>query len=160
VCDKGIRDIYSDLWRVKNYLNPICKNKGGISMVKKCIGLVLLCSVLMMLGCVAVIGAGAGAGTVAYIRGELQTTYAASFNRTWDASLAALKDLGITVYNTKKDATEGDIEATKADGTKVKINLKPTEPDTTAVKIRVGIFGDEEVSRTIGNQISKRLGKT
>ena len=129
-------------------------------MVKKGIAMFLLCSVLILQGCVAVIGAGAGAGTVAYVRGELQTTYAASFNRTWEASLTALKDLGITVYNTDKDATEGNIEATKADGTKVKINLKPAGSDTTSVKIRVGIFGDEEVSRTISNQISKRLGKT
>jgi hypothetical protein len=129
-------------------------------MVTKGIALIFLCSVLMLQGCVAVIGAGAGAGTVAYVRGELQTSYAASFNRTWEASLAALKDLGITVYNTEKDATEGNIEATKADGTKVKINLKPAGSDITAVKIRVGIFGDEEVSRTISNQISKRLGKT
>lgn len=128
-------------------------------MVTKGISLFLLCTILMVQGCVAVIGAGAGAGTIAYIKGELQTTYAASFNRTWEASLSALKDLGITVYNTQKDATEGDIEATKADGTKVKINLKPTGSDTTSVKIRVGIFGDEEVSRTISNQISKRLGK-
>jgi hypothetical protein len=129
-------------------------------MVTKCIALGFLCSILMLQGCVAVIGAGAGAGTVAYVRGELQTSYAASFNRTWEASLVALKDLGITVYNTEKDATEGNIEATKADGTKVKINLKPAGTDITAVKIRVGIFGDEEVSRTISNQISKRLGKT
>lgn len=129
-------------------------------MVTKGILLFLLCAVIIMQGCVAVVGAGAGAGTVAYVRGELQTTYAASFNRTWEASLAALKDLGITVYNTQKDATEGDIEATKADGTKVKINLKPTGSDTTSVKIRVGIFGDEEVSKTISSQIFKRLGKT
>ncbi len=129
-------------------------------MIKKGIIYFLFCSLIMIQGCVAVIGAGAGAGTVAYVRGELQTTYAAPFNRTWDASIEALKDLGITIYNTKKDATEGDIEATKADGTKVKINLKPKGQDITVVKIRVGIFGDEEVSRTISNQISKRLGKT
>jgi hypothetical protein len=141
-------------------LNPIYYVKEVISMVTKGISLFLLCAVIIMQGCVAVVGAGAGAGTVAYVRGELQTTYAASFNRTWEASLASLKDLGITVYNTQKDATEGDIEATKADGTKVKINLKPTGSDTTSVKIRVGIFGDEEVSRTISNQISKRLVKT
>jgi len=129
-------------------------------MVKKGIILFLLFPMIMIQGCVAIIGAGAGAGTVAYVKGELQTTYAAPFNRTWDASIEALKDLGITIYNTKKDATEGDIEATKADGTKVKINLKPKGQDITVVKIRVGIFGDEEVSRTISNQISKRLGKT
>lgn len=129
-------------------------------MIKRNIIFLLLFSIIIMQGCVAIIGAGAGAGTVAYVRGELQTTYAASFNRTWDASVKALKDLGITIYNTKKDATEGDIEATKADGTKVKINLKPKGQDITEVRIRVGIFGDEEVSRTISNQVSRRLGKT
>ncbi|MGQ9570457.1 MAG: DUF3568 domain-containing protein [Thermodesulfovibrionales bacterium] len=129
-------------------------------MTKTGIMFILLCSLIMMQGCVAVIEAGAGAGTVAYVRGELQTSYAASLDRTWDASIGALKDIGITIYNTKKDATEGDIEATKADGTKVKINLKPKGQDITTVKIRVGIFGDEEVSRTISNQISKRLEKT
>lgn len=129
-------------------------------MVKSCIILTFLFSIIMMQGCVAIIGAGAGAGTVAYVRGELQTSYAAPLNKTWDASIEALKDLGITIYNTKKDNTEGDIEATKADGTKVKINLKPKGQDITEVKIRVGIFGDEEVSRTISNQIAKRLGKT
>ncbi len=129
-------------------------------MIKKNMMFLLLFSMLMMPGCVAIIGAGAGAGTVAYVRGELQTAYAASFNRTWDATIAALNDLGITIYNTKRDATEGDIEATKTDGTKVKINLKPKGQGVTSVRIRVGIFGDEEVSRTISDQISRRLGKT
>jgi len=129
-------------------------------MVTKGIALFLLSLVLMLPGCVAVIGAGAGAATVAYIEGELQTTYAAPFNRTWDATLSALNDLEIKVYNTQKDATGGVIEATKADGTKVKLNLKPTGTDTTSVKIRIGIFGNEEASRIISRQISVRLGKT
>jgi len=123
------------------------------------IALLLLFSTLILQGCVAVIGAGAGATTVAYLEGELQTNYAAPFNRTWEAALVALKDLEIKVYNTAKDATGGVIEATKADGTKIKLNLKPSGPDTTSVKIRVGIFGDEEASRTISRQISVRLGK-
>ncbi len=130
-------------------------------VVVKGIALLLLSLVLILQGCVAaVIGAGAGAGTIAYIKGELQTTYAASLNRTWEATLAALNDLEIKVHSTQKDATEGVIEASKADGTKVKLNLKPASPDTTIVKIRVGILGDEEVSRIISHQISKRLGKT
>ena len=77
----------------------------------------------------------------------------------WEASLAALKDLNIAIYNTEKDETGGTIEATKKDGTKVKINIKPTGSDTTLVKIRIGVFGDEDTSRLIGTQISKRLGK-
>jgi hypothetical protein len=123
--------------------------------------LVLISMGLMLQGCLLLAvgaGAGAGAATVAYVKGELKTTYAASLNRTWDATLSALKDLRINVYSSKKDVTEGDIEATKADGTKVKINLAPAGPDTTSVSIRVGIFGDEEVSRVINRQIASKLG--
>jgi hypothetical protein len=123
--------------------------------------LLLICMSLMLQGCLLLAvgaGAGAGAATVAYVKGELKTTYAASLNRTWDATLSALKDLRINVYSSKKDATGGDVEATKADGTKVKITLEPAGPDTTSVRIRVGIFGDEEVSRIINRQIASKLG--
>ena len=123
--------------------------------------LVLIYMGLMLQGCLLLAvgaGAGAGAATVAYVKGELKTTYAASLNRTWDATLSALKDLQINVRSSKKDATEGDIEATKADGTKVKIVLEPAGPDTTSVRIRVGTFGDEEVSRVINRQIASKLG--
>ena len=131
--------------------------------MKKMIGIVLVLfgMSLMLQGCLLLaVGAGAGAGvaTVSYVKGELRTTYAASLNRTWEATLSALKDLQLNVRSTKKDATEGNIEATKADGTSVKINLEPAGPDTTSVRIRVGLFGDEEVSRVINRQIASRLG--
>ena len=119
--------------------------------------LVLICMSLMLQGCL-LLAAGAGAGAVAYVKGELKTTYAASLNRTWEATLSALKDLRINVYSSKKDAFVGSIEATKADGTKVKIALEPAGPDTTSVRIRVGIFGDEETSRVINRQIASKLG--
>ena len=131
--------------------------------MKKMFGiiLVLFCMSFMLQGCLLLAvgaGAGAGAATVAYVKGELRTTYAASLNRTWEATLSALKDLQINVRSSKKDATQGDIEATKADGTKVKINLEPAGPDTTSVRIRVGMFGDEEASRVINRQIASKLG--
>ncbi len=131
--------------------------------MKKMIGIILLlfCISLMLQGCLLLAvgaGAGAGAATVAYVKGELRTTYAASLNRTWEATLSALKDLQINVRSTKKDATEGNIEATKADGTNVKINLEPAGPDTTSVRIRVGMFGDEEASKVINRQIASKLG--
>ncbi len=130
------------------------KKMIGIILLLFCISFMLQAFLLLAVGA----GAGAGAATVAYVKGELRTTYAASLNRTWEATLSALKDLPINVYSSKKDATEGDIEATKADGTKVKINLEPAGPDTTSVRIRVGMFGDEEASRVINRQIASKLG--
>jgi hypothetical protein len=123
--------------------------------------LVLIGMGLMLQGCLllaAGAGAGAGVATVAYVKGELKTTYAASLDRAWDATLSALKDLQINVRSSKKDATEGNIEASKADGTKVKIALEPAGPDTTSVRIRVGTFGDEEASKVINRKIASSLG--
>lgn len=125
----------------------------------KWICLLLLCVILLQ-GCVAaVVGAGAGAGAVAYIKGELQTTYAAPLSKTWDAAMSALKELEITVVTTQMDATRGTIEASRADGSRVKIDMKATGIDTTSVSIRVGILGDQAASRTINDKIAANLEK-
>ena len=132
-------------------------------MIKRLAGVMIVLFLVSasLQGCaVLVVGgaAGAGAATVAYVRGELQSTYPASMESTWDATLKALKELGIRVYSSKKDATTGFIEASKVDATKVKVNLEPAGPGTTTVKIRVGTFGDEEASLAIHREISKKLG--
>jgi len=123
--------------------------------------LALLGVSFMVQGCALLLvgaGAGAGVGTYAYVKGELQTTYGASVDRTWNATLSALRDLNIRVVSTRKDITEGDIEAAKADGTRVRIDLLKAGPDTTTVKIRVGTFGDEEFSKLIHRRIADILG--
>ncbi len=103
-------------------------------------------------------GAGAGAGTVAYVKGELRTTYASSLDRTWGATVSALRDLDIRVVSSHRDETKGEIEARQSDDTKVKIAMEPSGPNTTLVKIRVGMFGDNAVSRAINRKIASRLG--
>lgn len=124
--------------------------------------LLLVGAALMMQGCaVALIGAGAGAGagTYAYVRGEHQVTYPYSFNKTYSATLAALKDLQIPVVDAFKDLTDGTIMAKKGDGSDVKILLKTEGDKVTMVKVRVGIFGDEAASKRIVEKISTRLGE-
>jgi len=131
-----------------------------VNMMKAII-FVLLSVSLMLQGCMLLAlgaGAAAGAGTVAYVKGELQTTYAASLDRTWNATLETIKDLDFRIIATQKDETEGDIEAKKIGGDKVRIVLSIAGPGTTLVKIRVGIFGDEAASRAISNRIASRLG--
>ena len=114
---------------------------------------------LMLQGCVAaVVGAGAGAGTYAYVRGEYQATYPRSLVSTYTATVKALNDLDMPVLNSSKDLTDGVIESKKGDGSAVKIILKSAGNNITTVKIRVGIFGDEASSRLIEGKISARLG--
>ncbi|MEI9478170.1 MAG: DUF3568 family protein [Deltaproteobacteria bacterium] len=122
---------------------------------------VLLFLSFMLQGCVLLAvgaGAAAGAGTVAYLKGELQTTYAASLDRTWEAALGALKDLNYRIISSQKEGPEGEIEAKRVGEDTVKVILMISGPGTTLVKIRVGIFGDEAVSRAINSRIASGLG--
>jgi hypothetical protein len=115
----------------------------------------------MLQGCVLLAvgaGAAAGAGTVAYLKGELQTTYAASLDQTWEAAQGALKDLNYRIISRQKDDPEGEIEAKRIGEDTVKIHLMISGPGTTLVKIRVGMFGDEKESRAINSKIASRLG--
>ena len=126
----------------------------------KIIFCVLMSMSLLLQGCVLLAvgaGAAAGAGAVAYIQGELRTTYTTPLDRTWEATLGALKDLGYDVISREKTESGGEIEAKKVGEDKVKITLSISGPGTTLVSIRVGIFGNEAISRTIQGKITSKL---
>ena len=119
---------------------------------------VLMVSLLALTsGCVLVVGAAAGVAGYAWVDGEAKATEAASLNRTWDASLAAMKDLEFTVTEKSKDALAGNVTAQTADNKTVKIKLKYISNTSTEIRIRVGTFGDENLSRTILNKINGHL---
>ena len=113
---------------------------------------------LFLSGCAAVvIGGAAGVGTYAYIRGELKTAENATLDRAWSASQAAMEDLQFKITTRQKDAIEGLLIARTAADKKIEINLKKLSDSTTEIRIRVGTFGDEDLSRLIIQKIEKRL---
>ncbi len=127
----------------------------------------LLMTALMMTALLAltngcflfVVGAAAGAGAAGYawVDGEVKTTEAASMNQTWDATQAAMKDLQFPVTSQVKDALQGDVEARNASNTNISIKLKYTSNNSTEIRIRVGTFGDESLSRIILGKINSHL---
>lgn len=108
-------------------------------------------------GCLVVAAAGAGAGTYAYISGELSSVEEAKLDRTWSATQAAIKDLQFTVKEQSKDALQARLVATQADNTDVKVTLESQGEKLTKIKIRIGVFGDEAKSRLILDKIKKGL---
>jgi hypothetical protein len=122
---------------------------------------VLMASLLtLMSGCVLfVVGAAAGAGVAGYawVNGEIKTTESASLDRTWNATLAAMKDLEFPVTSQAKDALEADLTARNASNTSINIKLMKMDSASTEVHIRVGTFGDESMSHAILNKINSRL---
>ena len=130
-------------------------------MKVKLLILALMASLLaLMSGCVLfVAGAAAGAGVAGYawVNGEVKTTEAASLDRTWNATLAAMKDLEFPVTSQAKDALEADLMARNASNASINIKLRKLDKASTEIRIRVGTFGDESLSRTILNKINSRL---
>jgi hypothetical protein len=122
---------------------------------------VLMASLLALTsGCfLFVVGAAAGGGAAGYawVNGEVKTTEGSSLNQTWDASLAAMKDLEFTVTEKSKDALSGYVTAQTADNKTIKINLKYITNTSTEIRIRVGTFGDESLSRIILGKINNHL---
>lgn len=104
-------------------------------------------------GCVVVAAGAAGAGAVAYIRGELQATPAQTLETTERATNQALTQLELIKISEKKDAFVALFVARTADDKKVEIKLTKLSPDTTKVQIRVGLFGDEARSLAILEKI-------
>lgn len=120
--------------------------------------LTLLCLSMAVVaqGCVAV-AVGAGAGTVAYLKGDLEVIEAKDINAVHAATKKAVAQLELRVTEDTKDALAAEIVARDAQDKKITIRLKSTTANTTKISIRIGTFGSETKSRLIYDQIKKNL---
>jgi hypothetical protein len=123
------------------------------------LGLVTLGVVLVVgAGCGALVaGAAAGAGAVAYIRGELEATEEAPMDKVVAAAKGAVDDLQFRLISSDADAVSGKITAETARGTDIGIALERESDNVTKIRIRVGVFGDEDLSRLIHEKMKARL---
>lgn len=111
-------------------------------------------------GCIlaaAAVGAGAVAGGVLYVKGELQADVAATPPRVTDAAKRALTDLSLLNVSATGTGIDGLVTARTAADKRVEITVRRKTDSLTAVGIRVGIFGDEDLSRTILQRIEGNL---
>ncbi len=95
-------------------------------MRKKQAFLIILLVGTMVLneGCmVAAVGLGA-AGTIAYVRGDLQAVESESIDDVYEATLKAMKELELLPTRKSKDALGAEIVAYDAQDKKITIRLK------------------------------------
>jgi hypothetical protein len=118
--------------------------------------LFLVTLALLSGGC-AVALVGAGAGTVAYIRGDLEAMLDDDINSAYKASLKSLEQLEIAPTSKVKDALTAKIVGRDADDKKITIKLTSTTDGLTKLSIRIGLIGSETKSRIIYEQIKKNL---
>lgn len=129
--------------RKSRTLAPILSAAGLSILLSGCLGLAA--------------GAAAGAAGLAYIQGALQGTVDASPQKFIDAAQATLKEMGFAVQETAADEAEGHINARTANDRDINITAEKKTENTTSVRIRIGTFGDEELSREIYNRTVEKL---
>lgn len=120
--------------------------------------LVVSCMSLCGSGCALAL-VGAGAGTVAYIKGDFESVEPYTVNEVFVAAKAALDDLGIARINDEEDALSAQITARDASDKKVSVSIKYLTDATSELTIRVSVFGDESKSKKIYLKIREYLHK-
>jgi hypothetical protein len=142
----------------------VYKERKDIRMKKRSIRIMWPCLAVFLFfltGCGAMIVAGAGAAAgiagYKYYQGSLTVLYKAPFQKTWDASLTALKRMDCKIESSKNDITSGTIWGKFSDDKVVSISLTYKSVDETEAVIRVGALGEKEAALIVKDEIGKVL---
>lgn len=127
-------------------------------MLKRKLALIVvyLMMAVLLQGCL-VVAVGAGAGTVAYLRGDLESVEAKDIDAVYAAAKKAAEQLEFHLISDAKDALSAVIVLRDAQNKKITIKLRSTTESSTKISIRVGTFGSETKSILIYDQIKKNL---
>jgi hypothetical protein len=118
----------------------------------------LFFAVLGASGCLGlVVGAAAGVGGYAWIKGDLVKEFNVPAEKLHNAALRALRGMELAIMEEKSDRLSGKIRADFADGTPVWITVGAMTELSSRIKIRVGHFGDKTRSELIFNAVQKNL---
>jgi hypothetical protein len=101
--------------------------------------------------------AGDGVGVATYVRGDLEASLKKDFNPVVDATHKAIKQFGFVEMSAKKDGLSAVIMARAETDRKIEISIAGTGKGLTNMKIRVDLFGDEQLSRSLFDKIKAGL---
>ena len=122
------------------------------------LSLILVLGLLPLLtGCVVAVAGAAGAGAMAYVSGELESTVDQDFSKTFAATQAGLKNLEFARISEEKTAIDAKFIYRTALDKKVTVKLNRVTDKTTKISIRVGLVGDKPLSISILEKIKANL---
>jgi hypothetical protein len=122
----------------------------------------LLIGIWLLSGCAAVIvGAGVGAGTYTYIKGDLKRSYPVKFDKALNVCISILEDLNQPIVEKTTDGEKTTIKTKRKDGSAQTINVAIESIEWTQVSVRTGLVGywKRDVSEQFHKFIAERLEK-
>ncbi|MFO0907208.1 MAG: DUF3568 family protein [Isosphaeraceae bacterium] len=99
-----------------------------------------------------------GTSDFSYMAGRATQTFAESPATVQPAVLAALEDLRFVAVRQDHDAGVLTFHGSTPDNRTAVVNLKPQPGGATRVVTRIGVFGDEPLSRALMDRVAVRLG--
>jgi hypothetical protein len=121
----------------------------------------VLISLLVVAGCVETVllglGASAALGSYKWIEGTMEKDYPRPIQETWNATLAACRDLNLKLASQQYNPLDSRIEAVQPPDTNVKIQLIARPNQITTVKVRFGLMGNLDASAYFHRRIMEHL---
>jgi hypothetical protein len=108
----------------------------------------------------AVTAQNGGNGTTgfSYLGGRATQTFAPGPAAVQPAVLAAMDDLRMTAVRQTKEPGSLVLEGTTADNRRAAVTIHPQPGGATRLTTRIGLFGDEPLSRALMDRVAIRLG--
>ena len=116
-------------------------------------------AISVMDGASAVPGSGTGtASPFSFSTGRAAQTFAAPATAVQPAVLSAMDDLRIQSVRQISDGGAIVLEGTTADNRRASATIRPHSRNSTLLTARIGLFGDEALSRALMDRVAIRLG--
>ena len=124
------------------------------------IGMIVVMGIIVTTqsGCL-IAAAGAAAGGVAYVKGDMDAIVDGNVEQTFAATKAAFEELKMPLLSSWASGQEAKVEARHGTDNKVTVNIVGQTEKASKVSIRVGTFGDEALSQNILEKIKANLAK-
>lgn len=108
-------------------------------------------------GCLVVVAGGAAAGGVAYIKGDLSAVVPGTPHQVARATDGAAADLGLVRVSSESSSVDMKYLLRTPSDKKITVTAKRESDRTSKLSIRVGIFGDKDLSQMLYDRIRARL---
>ena len=92
-----------------------------------------------------------------YFQGALKALLEAPLPRVETVVKEVMEELDFVAIDVVSDKLKAEVRARMADGTRVKIRIDAEDFETTWIRIRVGTFGEQSISRQIYKHIQRQL---
>src|SRR5262245_30979917 len=123
-------------------------------------GMILGLCLLTQSGCLLLAAAaGTGAG-VAYVQGDLDTTFDADPKAVADATEHAFKAMDVAVISKSSSSVDAKIVGRTARDTKLEVCVSAESDHLSRTSIRAGTFGDSSMQERLCEEIRKQLKST